>query len=1483
MAVVVSSIETNIGTGTFGPWQEITFTVNFSDVVDVTDEPTLTLNNGGVASYFDGTGTTTLTFIYTVGDTGSGQDIGELAVMDLIGAVLSGADGEPVSTEGFPFSFPDAAIDTTGDVDGDLVLTIFETSINASQNTSVGFGVSGLDGDATADITFSSNGGGDPVVVHVTGNGVSFVNLSGLTDGDISSMLDVTDGVGNHATTFGSPFTLDTMAPSRPGALQLAPEDDSGLSDFDGLTQLTSFLTISGNSDDGSTVSLFEDSDDNGVMDGGETVFATAETVDGSFAVDISLGEGTHHIVTFATDAAGNTGDNSTPLDITIDTTADVGDDLTLVFDHTIIGGADSYAVPFTIDGMDDDVVEALVGFNAGGGMVFAIDASIGVVDLSFFDGRSIDTLVRVTDRAGNTRDVFGPTLQVDASADSDHNLMLTITGNPNIGPAGKGAVEFLISGRDLDVVAAWVVFTDSNGIEFRINDALTNTVADLSYFSDGPFTAELFVSDAAGNTTSVFSGQPLNIDTTADADDPATLTVDRLISTMTNHAVSYTVSGVDDDVATAFVTFTDSLGQSLDMPEVIPGNGTFTVDLSGLADGPITSTLWLYDPAGNSATIAGNTSVLNTTSSISMTINFFRSLGPDAADQLADFAEVIVANTGSGFARLTADEFASFGAAGVTLIHSTPGSLALTMAQYDALGTVGLMETDTVVLRDTGANLAALEGTPAGIIDRLDATDNVLSLTVDQIVWVTSGGPSLTNSDVVTLTGTQDDLTWVSLDLSSLAPAGVDRIDVDGDSLSLGVLQYQALGRVVFADDDTVTLADQSAAFELLGARAFGRFAASGIDIIDEVEDRLVLSVAQYNALNGVALTESDEVTLRDVSSVLAGLDFAAVADGGIDVLDASKNVLSLTVSQYEALSAASLELSGGDVVTLADVGASFAGLDILALEAAGIDKLDATDNVLSLTMDQYFGLGGVTLTSADMVTLADYGTRFAGEDLGPLAGLGIDRIDATGDDTLSLTLGQFNALGRVLLTDSDTVTLADMGGSLQALSIRALGRLAAAGIDRIDADDDQLTLSMAQYNALNGVALSFSDVVRLRDTGSVLAGLDFAAMADAGVVVLDASKNVMSLTVAQYQALDATSIALEASDVVTLADDGANFVGLDFASLDDRFIDRIDATGGLSLTVEQYQDLGGVTLTSADMVTLADDAANLFGLDDFAPLAGRGIDRIDATDDSLSLDLAEFNALGKVLLTDDDAVTVTGTLGDDRFTFSWQTFTDNDKVEGGEGTDTLRLVGDYSDALTFGVGSLSGIERLVVGVGHYDLSVADGAAGAMLAVYGTKQGALDMLSFDGSAETVGSFKFYGGLGTNTFTGGSHSDALVAGSGMDIARYTAASQSLLGTRDTITGFDADVDKFDFGHVVTLDAGASGALSASTMAHVLELAFAGLQDNHAAVFTATGGSYNGSKFLVVDMNDTTGYQADADIIVQLNGSIGTIDNHTFMI
>ncbi|WP_218037674.1 M10 family metallopeptidase C-terminal domain-containing protein, partial [Reyranella soli] len=411
--------------------------------------------------------------------------------------------------------------------------------------------------------------------------------------------------------------------------------------------------------------------------------------------------------------------------------------------------------------------------------------------------------------------------------------------------------------------------------------------------------------------------------------------------------------------------------------------------------------------------------------------------------------------------------------------------------------------------------------------------------------------------------------------------------------------------------------------------------------------------------------------------------------------------------------------------------------------------------------------------------------------------------------------------------------------------------------------------------------VTLTAADTVTLADTGAILAGLsgaDFGGLAANGVDRLDSTNNVLSLSVAQFQALGA--VTLTAADTVTLVDAGTTLAGLsvaDIGGLATKGVDRLDSIDNvLTLSVAQYLALGTVTLTAADTVTLADTGATLAGLTaaQITALTGIGIDRIDATDDALTLSRAQFVALGNVTATLDDALTVVGTAADDNFVFTTQTFTNNDSLVGSAGTnDTLTLGGDYSAGVTFGSEALSGIERIVLQPGgDFDVTTVEAnvGSGQMLTVAGTTLGTGDSLIFNGSAETDGRFTFRGGAGPNTFTGGNQADTVAAGSGVDTLRYTSAGQSTSTTYDTVGGFDFAQDRLDVAGPVTNTKLASGALSSgATFDSGLAAALAGLGDNEAALFTATGGNLNGSTFVVVDQNGLAGYQAGEDLVLRL--------------
>ena len=142
----------------------------------------------------------------------------------------------------------------------------------------------------------------------------------------------------------------------------------------------------------------------------------------------------------------------------------------------------------------------------------------------------------------------------LDTTADGGGDLALSI-GDTSINNSEKGAVAFTTSGIDGDVSSATVTFSD--GTTSVTVDASAGT-ADLSTLADGPVSSVLNVTDAAGNTASA-NGAAITLDTTADAGGDLALSIgDTSINNGEKGAVAFTTSGIDGDVSSATVTFSD-------------------------------------------------------------------------------------------------------------------------------------------------------------------------------------------------------------------------------------------------------------------------------------------------------------------------------------------------------------------------------------------------------------------------------------------------------------------------------------------------------------------------------------------------------------------------------------------------------------------------------------------------------------------------------------------------------------------------------------------------------------------------------------------------------------------------------------------------------------------------------------------------------------------------------------------------------------
>ena len=100
--------EASATAGNYGAGNKLTLTLYASEVVTVSGTPTLTLNDGGTATYTGGSGTNALTFSYTVG---SGQSTSALAVTAINGTIAD-LDGNALSTSNLPETFAGVIIGT---------------------------------------------------------------------------------------------------------------------------------------------------------------------------------------------------------------------------------------------------------------------------------------------------------------------------------------------------------------------------------------------------------------------------------------------------------------------------------------------------------------------------------------------------------------------------------------------------------------------------------------------------------------------------------------------------------------------------------------------------------------------------------------------------------------------------------------------------------------------------------------------------------------------------------------------------------------------------------------------------------------------------------------------------------------------------------------------------------------------------------------------------------------------------------------------------------------------------------------------------------------------------------------------------------------------------------------------------------------------------------------------------------------------------
>jgi Ca2+-binding RTX toxin-like protein len=213
-------------------------------------------------------------------------------------------------------------------------------------------------------------------------------------------------------------------------------------------------------------------------------------------------------------------------------------------------------------------------------------------------------------------------------------------------------------------------------------------------------------------------------------------------------------------------------------------------------------------------------------------------------------------------------------------------------------------------------------------------------------------------------------------------------------------------------------------------------------------------------------------------------------------------------------------------------------------------------------------------------------------------------------------------------------------------------------------------------------------------------------------------------------------------------------------------------------------------------------------------------------------------------LIVLDDGGVDNINAGGGNDYIYYGAALTAADVTNGGAGTDTVGLLGNYA-GLVFTATNLVGVERLALytggGTNSYNVTTNDAnvAAGTEFFVTAASLNAAEVLTFNGSAETNGRFTVLGGGGADTIVGGAGNDyvagnggndtlyglggsdtlfggagadQLRGGAGQDFFRYQATSDSMTGSVDQILDFTG-ADRIDLSAIDAKTGGGNDAFT----------------------------------------------------------------------
>ena len=296
-APTVSSVNSTTPNGSYKAGTVIPITIAFSENVTVNTAggtPTLSLSDGGTATYVSGSGTSTLTFNYTVasGENNSQLDYASTTALILNGGTIQdAAGGDAILTLASPGSAGSLGANTTIVIDTEVPSVTVSTLVtNNNTPTLTGTVADPTPSSGIATVMVVVNGQTFPATV--TGGTWSVTVPTALPDGTYNVMATATDNAGNSGGATNE-LTVDTIAP---------------VVTVNALVTNDNMPTLTGTVADGSPSSGIAVV---GVQVNGQILIATVIGATWNVPVPTALPDGAYSVVAATMDSAGNIGSNT--------------------------------------------------------------------------------------------------------------------------------------------------------------------------------------------------------------------------------------------------------------------------------------------------------------------------------------------------------------------------------------------------------------------------------------------------------------------------------------------------------------------------------------------------------------------------------------------------------------------------------------------------------------------------------------------------------------------------------------------------------------------------------------------------------------------------------------------------------------------------------------------------------------------------------------------------------------------------------------------------------------------------------------------------------------------------------------------------------------------------------------------------------------------------------------------------------------------